>query len=238
MAEKLDFITRRPIAHRGLHDGNILCWENTLSGFQRAIDHNFSIELDVTLSKDGVAMVFHDKALKRLSGQEGYVHETNAIELQKMTIGGTDDHVPTLSDTLALIDGQVPVIIELKGVTPDIDALAGAVAKDLEGYHGDAAMMSFDHWLVRRFKDVAPNRPRGLTAEGLSTEAMEAHFSMLAHDIQFVSYSVDELDNAFITLCRDRLSMPIITWTVRNEADIAATRKYAHQMTFEGFIPE
>lgn len=238
MDTKLDFITRRPIAHRGLHDGNKECWENTLSGFQRAMDLNFSIELDVTLSQDGVAVVFHDKDLKRLTGLDGYVHETLSDDLRLMSIGGTADRIPTLSETLAMIDGQVPVIIELKGVESLGATLVEAVAYDLKDYHGDAAIMSFDHWLVRAFKTFAPEVPRGLTAEGISPEAMEAHFSMLAHDIDFVSYSVNELDNLFIETCREQLSMPIITWTVRTPQHITDSHQFAHQMTFEGFLPD
>lgn len=237
MDQKLDFITRRPITHRGLHDGNRECWENTLSGFRRAIDLNFSIELDVTLSKDGVAMVFHDKDLKRLTGRDGYVLETLSKDLKTYAIGGTADLIPTLAETLALINGQVPVIIELKGQEPDMDQLVDAVAHDLKDYQGEAAIMSFDHWLVRRFKDAAPDVPRGLTAEGLTQEAMEAHFSMLSHDMDFVSYSVNELDNVFVQTCREKLSMPIITWTVRTPKQVADTQHFAHQMTFEGFLP-
>lgn len=233
----LGFITERPITHRGLHDGNKACWENTLSGFQKAIDHKFAIECDVTLSADGVAMVFHDHKLQRLTGESGEVESSTSRDLQAMQIGGTADRIPTLAETLALVAGQVPIIIELKGVEGAGHDLVGAVARDLADYRGDAAIMSFDHWLVRHFKGDCPDRPRGLTAEGLAPEAMEAHGAMLPHDMHFVSYSVKELDNPFVALCRDRLAMPIITWTVRTEADVAATQKFAHQMTFEGFLP-
>ena len=74
MKNKLDWLIARPIAHRGLHDGNRLVWENTLSAFADAMKHNYAIECDVHLTKDGVPIVFHDGDLKRLTGKEGQVH--------------------------------------------------------------------------------------------------------------------------------------------------------------------
>ena len=79
---------------------------------------------------------------------------------------------------------------------------------------------------------------RGLTAWGTATQEIEAHFSMLAHGIDFVSYAVDHLPNPFVTFVRDRLGMPVISWTVRDEAAVELTFAHADQMTFEGFEPE
>ena len=45
----LNWLTARPIAHRGYHDMNNTVWENTLSAFDRAIAHDFSIECDLGL---------------------------------------------------------------------------------------------------------------------------------------------------------------------------------------------
>jgi glycerophosphoryl diester phosphodiesterase len=115
------------------------------------------------------------------------------------------------------------------------EALVAAVARTLAAYRGKAAIMSFDHWLVRRFATDAPGIAAGLTAEKRTVPALEAHFSMLAHPISFVSFSVTDLPNPFVSFVRDKLAMPVITWTVRDEAAKAATRAYADQMTFEGF---
>lgn len=231
----ISWLTRRPIAHRGYHDLNRSRWENTLSAFDAAIERDYAIECDVHLSADGVPVVFHDSVLNRLAGRDGFVHEMSAAELNQLKVGGTDDHIPTLAEMLARVRGRVPLVIELKGVEGKDTGLVAAVAQTLEGYRGEAAIMSFDHWLVRRFADDAPGIPAGLTAEKRTIPALEAHFSMLAHPISFVSFGVSDLPNPFVSFVREKLAMPVITWTVRDEEARAATFAHADQMTFEGF---
>jgi len=233
----LSWLTERPIAHRGLHDMNNERWENTLPAFQAAINGGFSIECDLHLSSDGVPMVFHDHALRRLTGQEGTIAEKTAAEMGAMPIGGTSDCAPTLREMLDLVAGQVPLVIELKASEGHDDTLVEKVVETLQGYSGKVVLMSFSHRLVRQLAKFAPDLPRGLTAEGLSPEAMEAHFSMLAHDLSFVSYAVKELPNPFVSFVRERLSLPVITWTVQDQEAVDRTFRHADQMTFEGFTP-
>lgn len=234
----MDFLTRVPIAHRGLHDMNKARWENTLSAFEAAMARGYAIECDVHLTADGKVVVFHDSELKRLAGRDGHVHDLTLAEMTALAIGGTADRAPSLDAMLDLVDGKVPLVIELKGVESEDKGLVAAVAACLRPYRGEAAIMSFDHWLVRRFRAEAPGVPAGLTAWGTKPADMEAHFSMLAHDVDFVSYAWDHLPNPFVTFFRERLGRPVITWTVRDEKAVAATRAYADQMTFEGFLPE
>lgn len=234
----LAWMTRRPIAHRGLHDGNKLVWENTLAAFKLAIAGNFAIETDVHLTKDGVAVIFHDGDLKRLAGRDGFVRDQTATEICAMNIGGTAEKVPTLRELLDLVNGQVPVIIELKGDAGFDDGMVAAVAADLAAYKGHAAIMSFDHHLIREFAKIAPRIPGGLTAEGTSIADLEANFSMLTHGVSFVSYNVHHLPNLFTTFVRERLDMPVITWAVRTKEDFDRTYANADQATFELCNPD
>lgn len=234
----LAWLTARPIAHRGFHDLNRQRWENTLSAFDAAVERNYAIECDVHLSADGVPVVFHDDKLERLTGQPGVVYEKTASELAQMSIGGTADHVPTLAEALARIAGRVPIVIELKGIEAKDEGLVEAVSQALAGYDGKSAIMSFDHWLIRDFARAAPGIAAGLTAHGKTIRDLEAHFSMLAHPIAFVSFGVMDLPNPFVTFVRERLAMPVITWTVRDDWARNVTATHADQMTFEGFTPE
>ena len=231
------WLTERPIAHRGLHDGNRTRWENTLSAFAAAANKGFSIECDVHLTADGVPVVFHDDHLSRLAGTTGFVWQRTAAEMGALRIGRTSDHAPTLRETLDLVAGRVPLVIELKGMPGHDEGLVAAVARDLERYDGKAAIMSFDHWLIRDFARHAPGVAAGLTATGVAPHELEAHFSMLANGISFVSFDVTQLPNPFVSFVRDRLVMPVITWTVRGPDAVDATRRHADQMTFEGFDP-
>ena len=234
----LSWLTARPIAHRGLHDLNNRRWENTLSAFSAAVDGGYAIECDVHLTSDGVPVVFHDHELQRLAGQDGYIWQRTAAEMAALRIGGTADHAPTLDEVLKLVNGRVPLVIELKGTPGRDEGLVAAVARRLENYRGKAAIMSFDHWLIRQFSGQAPGIPGGLTACGTRNQDIEAHFAMLAHGIAFVSYAAGDLPNRFISFVREKLAMPVITWTVRDQPAVDLTFRYADQMTFEGFEPQ
>ena len=98
--------------------------------------------------------------------------------------------------------------------------------------------MSFDHWLIREFKTYMPDIPAGLTAYGRDSHLIEAHFAMLAHGLDFTSYAAGDLPNPFVSFVRDRLKMPVITWTIRDKPAVDLTFRYADQMTFEGFDPD
>ncbi|WP_157019768.1 glycerophosphodiester phosphodiesterase [Mesorhizobium xinjiangense] len=233
----LSWLTARPIAHRGLHDMNKARWENTLPAFEAAAQRGYAIECDVRLTKDGVPVVFHDPDLKRLTGRDGLVRDMACEDLCALTIGSTVDHVPTLQQMLDLVAGRVPLVVELKGCRGFDEGLVAIVARHLSDYDGKAAIMSFDHWLIRQFAAQAPGIPAGLTACGSNTEEIEAHFSMLAHDIDFVSYGVFDLPNPFVRFVREKLSMPVISWTVREQGDVERTFAHVDQMTFEGFEP-
>lgn len=233
----IDWLKKRPIAHRGLHDLNQTRWENTLSAFKAAIAADFAIECDVHLTKDGQVVVFHDDELKRLTGREGRISALTGAEATALSIGGTDDHVPTLRQMLDLVAGRVPLVIELKGVEGRDDGLVAAVAKELANYQGQVAIMSFDHHLIRHFASDAPDIPGGLTAEGTSVKDLEAHFSMLAHGLSFVSYNVHHLPNPFISFVQQKLSMPVISWTIRDKDMQRHSDLNVDQITFEGFDP-
>jgi glycerophosphoryl diester phosphodiesterase len=232
-----ELLTRRPIAHRGLHDGNVHRFENSLSAFEAAIAGHFAIELDVQLSADGVAIVFHDATLDRLTRETGPVATRTASELKAIALGETGDHIPTLAEMLDLVAGRTPVVVEMKDNGARNADLARAVADALAGHDGPVAVMSFEHGLLSDFKATGSSVPYGLTAEGIGAPALAEHEKALALDISFVSYHVKALPNAFVAHVRDDLGLPVITWTVRTPEDVEATRRYADQMTFEGFMP-
>jgi glycerophosphoryl diester phosphodiesterase len=234
----LTWLTERPIAHRGFHDMNRRRWENTLPAFEAALQRGYAIECDVHLAMDGVPVVVHDEELRRLTGHSGHVWQRTSRELAALRVGGTEARVPLLADLLDLVDGRVPLVIELKGVPGHDDGLAGAAVSALRAYRGPAALMSFDHWLIRALATHAGPLPYGLTAMGTAMPMIEAHFSMLAHGIHFTSYHVMDLPNPFVTFMRARLGLPAISWTVRDEDGAQRSRLHADQMTFEGFEPQ
>ena len=101
-------------AHRGLHDNETDAPENSMNAFKKAIDAGYGIELDVQLTKDRIPVVFHDETLKRVCGVDGRVRDYTYEELQQFRLCRSDERIPLFSDFLKLVDGKVPLIIEIK----------------------------------------------------------------------------------------------------------------------------
>lgn len=232
----LRWLTERPIAHRGLHDLNRTVWENTLTAFSRAVDAGYAIECDLQYAADGVPVVFHDDQLERLCAITGDVRAKTSVELGMLSVGGTTDKVPTLTQMLKLVGGRVPLVIELKGRAGDDDGFVASVLEAVEDYDGPVALMSFDHWLLKELKELGSPRPVGLTAEGTDPETFFVHEEAMQLGLDFISYHYAHLPNPFITKER-QAGIPVITWTVRDQDGIDRTREEADQMTFEGFDP-
>ena len=225
-----------PVAHRGYHDLNKHVWENTLSAFSRAVEAGFAIECDLHYASDGVPIIFHDEDLKRLCNLNGDVRERTSRELGLIAVGGTSDKIPTLRQLLDLVQGKVPLVLELKGREADDEGFAESVLEVLQGYEGKVALMSFDHWLLRDLKALEAPYPLGLTANGNTPEEIKTHAAAMEIGLDFISFYYGDLPNAFITGERGK-GIPVITWTVRDEEARRRTFANAHQMTFEGFDP-
>ena len=137
---------------------------------------------------------------------------------------------------LRLVAGRVPIVIELKVSEGKDEGLVAAVAKGLEGYEGDVALMSFEHRFIRLFASQAPGIACGLTAHGRTPADLEAHFFECWRMGSILSPSMSPIcPNRFVTTVREKLAMPVITWTVREPWAVDVTRSHADQMTFEGF---
>ncbi len=230
------WIKELPVAHRGYHDLNNTVWENTLSAFSRAVEAGFAIECDLHYASDGVPIIFHDEDLERLCNLKGDVRERTSGELGLIAIGGTKDKVPTLKQLLNLVQGKVPLVLELKGREADDEGFAESVLEVLEGYEGKVALMSFDHWLLKDLKELGAPYPVGLTANGNTAEEYATHEKAMELGLDFISYYYADLPNSFMSRQRDK-GIPVITWTVRDEDARKRTFDNADQMTFEGFDP-
>lgn len=234
----LDWLIRRPIAHRGLHDGNHLVAENSLPAARAAIAAGYAIECDVQLSADGTPYIFHDDTLDRLTGRADAFRETDDAALSGLALVAGGATIPTVADFLALVNGAVPIVMELKGISAETDAgYVERLRPALSGYSSELALMSFDAWLIDQLLEAGLPHPVGLTAEGTKLEALRRHREIFGRGCDFVSYNVHHLPNAFVGWVRER-GAPVMTWTVRTPDDEAQSRRHADQITFEGFAPQ
>ena len=247
---EIPWLVRQPIAHRGLHARDAGCCENTISAAQAAIARGFAIECDVQLSADGEAMVFHDDLLERLTGLAQLVGELSAAELNRLAVGGTSDRIPTLSSFLEIIAGQVPLICEIKSSFAGDVRLTDRVAQLVSNYSGPLALKSFDPMVLSHLRSThQTSLPLGIVAEAHYDDpewgfldanqkralAALAHFSETRPD--FLSFAVNDLPHAGPSLFRMGLRRPVVTWTVRTQAQRVEARTWADQMVFEGFVP-
>ncbi|MGD9471750.1 MAG: glycerophosphodiester phosphodiesterase family protein [Novosphingobium sp.] len=217
-ADRVGWLRQSTYAHRGLHGNGRV--ENSPSAFSAAIERGLGIECDVQRSGDGQAVVFHDWELDRLTGESDRVATRNTAQLQQVRLSGADDCIPTLRDLLALVAGKVPLLIEVKSRRDTrIAALCLAVRRDLEGYRGHHAVMSFDPRVSRWFALHSPETVRGLVVseEGARTLGghLRRHAALWHARPDFLAYDVRDLPSRFASAQRRR-GLPVLTWTVRN----------------------
>ena len=142
------------IAHRGLHNEEIP--ENTIPAFEKAIEMGYAIKLDVQQISDGNIVVFHDKKLERLTGKDGYIKNLKIDDLDSSFISGTENTIPLLTDVLALVDGKVPLLIEIKNEYKVGDQ-EKRIIDILKDYKGEFAIQSFNPNVVQFVKNKAPD---------------------------------------------------------------------------------
>ena len=246
-----NWLVAKPIAHRGLHNKAEGIIENTVSAAEAAIAHGFPIELDVQLTADNEAIVFHDFELDRLTGQSGLVVERKHSDLSGIDIAGakSGDKIPSFKDYLSTIAGRTPLVIEIKSKFNGDMRLTKRVIEILAGYNGPFVVKSFDPDIVAHLRENAPNITRGfigeleyaskadsfLTPEAKHRMANLLHFSETQP--HFLSWRVKDIPCASTHLSKILGNLPVMTWTVRNPEDRAKAEKHADQMVFEGFLP-
>ena len=217
-------MTSIAFAHRGLHGPLTGHIENSLLAFQAANKLGHGFELDVLLSKDNKAMVFHDVSLKRLTGKSGNIQDLTAEQLSKITLTGSNDVILSLKEVLLNIDPNYPILVEIKGDQRQWDNIAQAVFNDIKDYSGPIAIMSFYPAIVAWFQTHAPHILRGLVATSLNDGEMPAEFFSETTQISFIdslkvdfiAYDIKALPNDVTEYCQDN-NTPVLTWTVRTD---------------------
>ena len=243
------WLTARPIAHRGLHDRARGLIENMPAAAQAAVSGNFSIECDIQLTADGEAMVHHDDALGRLTEGSGALLGMTSGQLRAVKFKDTSERMMSLGDLCALVDGRVPLVIEVKSHFDGDRKLVTRMSEVLAPYSGPAVGMSFDPDQVLALREKMPALPRGIIAERTydeadwpdATPAQRQNMLHLRHAFRtqphFVAYWVDDLPAPAPWIARNIFGLPLLTWTVRTPEQRARAARYADQMIFEGFRP-
>ena len=244
-----DWLTARPVAHRGLHDRAHGIIENMPGAALAAIDGNFAIECDIQLTADGEAMVHHDDELGRLTEGAGALLGLTSTALRAVRFKDTAERMMSLADLCILVRGRVPIIVEVKSHFDGDRRLVKRMAEVLASYSGPVAGMSFDPDQVAALREMIPERPRGIVAQTDYTEvdwpeatpAQRAGMRHLKHALRtrphFVAYWVNDLPAPASWIARHIVRLPLLTWTVRTAEQRTRAGQYADQIIFEGFGP-
>ena len=243
MSGSCQFLFGRPFAHRGLHDEYRP--ENSMAAFEAAVRAGYPIELDVRVSADGQAIVFHDAKLRRMTDANGLVEEANAEALKKFCLGGSQEGIPGLSDVLDMISGRVPVIVEIKTCLSQVGLVEEAALPILRRYDGPFAVTAFDARTLAWFRKRQPEWPRGHNVGSRYLAPYEPWWRRLAWEFL---YDVDDAQPDFVVYDRRDLphwattrmrttGMPVLAYTIWDIGEMLRLAPHADNVIFEGFLP-
>ncbi|MEM9591290.1 MAG: glycerophosphodiester phosphodiesterase family protein [Pseudomonadota bacterium] len=240
---------KRPIAHRGLHDATRGIAENSKSAVKAAMRQGTAVEVDLQRAADDMPVVFHDATLDRTTNESGPLAALDVDTLRSIPLKEGGDPILSLPDLLDLVGDTVPLLLEVKSSFRGNGAFEANIAKLLASYKGPVAVMSFDPQCISAFREHAPALPRGLVSGRFTDDVSKKSFSArqrfaMRHLLtslfarpQFVAYDVRALPAVAPLIAKFVVGLPLLAWTVRDEADLEKAHRYADAPIFEGIAP-
>lgn len=230
-------------AHRGLHDNKSEAKENTLLAIKKAVDASYGVEFDIRLSKDGQIVLFHDDCLKRMTGVDKNVRDLDYVELERIPLLNCQEKIPLFTEVLKLVDGKVPLIIELKCDFDDVDELASKTCDLLDKYHGAFMVESFNPKAVQWFRKHKPDYIRGQLSSGyfpnLSFSQNFLMSKLLLNFLSrpdFVAYEHKYRKNLTLWIQKHIYKNLMVCYTVKNKEDFEKNTRFFDLIIFEGFL--
>lgn len=234
----------RNLAHRGLHTKDKKIPENSLAAFRAACEADYGIELDIQLTKDEQIVVFHDDDLKRVCNIDNRVDFYTYQELQEFFLASTAEQIPLFSEVLKLVNGKVPLLIELKSGSKN-SLLCRKAVELLKNYHGHFCIESFNPFIVRWFKKNAPYILRGqlsAPAKEFYEVAPKYQAFLLSHLLSnflarphFIAYHKQK--HSLTVRLAESLGAMRIVWTVRKKDDHNHFEQLNDAVIFEHYLP-
>ena len=249
-----DTFSGKLYAHRGLHDNTSDAPENSLKAFARAVERGYGIELDVQMTADGVPVIMHDNTLERMARDNegkpatGKICERTYSEIRELHLLDTDEKIPSLDEALKLIDGKVPLIVELKVERYDISVCAAADAL-LSWYGGAYCVESFNPLALLWYRRYRGGITRGQLSEDFRKEDPDEYkgalYFLLTYMVfnfltkpNFIAYNLRYSNNISLKLCRRLFGAAAFAWTVRSEEELSEMADRFDAFIFEGFLPD
>lgn len=232
-------------AHRGLYDNMRGIPENSLLAFERAASMGYGMEMDVQLTADHVAVIFHDWDLKRMCGIDKKISDMTYAELKDICLLRTAERIPTLWEALSVVNGRVPLIIELKSnaLNSSLPRIADSI---LENYKGDYCIESFNPVILLWYKHHRPEITRGQLATnylrdlGYTNPLLFSLEKLLFNCVSrpdFISYNWKYRKEPSRRICRRLYHTLSVAWTIQSKKELELCEKDFDLFIFEGFTP-
>ncbi len=224
-------------AHRGLHNPLFSIVENSATAIRMAVEAGVGIEIDVQMSSDRVPMVFHDETLFRLTGEDGRLSFMKAVDIRNVPYSVGTDHIISLEDCLNLVQGKVPLLIEVKSHWTGLPEMEQGLIDVLNSYNGSHGIMSFDPSIIERLKKLGSSSPLGLvTAQcpskdwpGISEEQRQSgtlQFEKARElEIGFIAHEIGDIHNPYLSKLIQDLKIPLMSWTVKSSAMLQSAKE-------------
>lgn len=246
--DKISMFKGCNFAHRGLFQNEGEAPENSLPAFKKAVEEGFAIELDVQLTSDKVPVVIHDFDLKRACGADVKVKDLTIDELRSCyRLFESEEKVPTLAEVLELVDGRVPLLVEIKSMNLDM-TVCRRTCELLDAYKGEWCVESFNPAVLFWFRWKRPHVIRGQLSDDFVKEGMEKHKWLMkmhtnlvtnfATKPDFIAYNYKYANSLGFKLNRILYGVPAFAWTVKNEKQQKRAKKYFDTMIFDSFVPK
>jgi glycerophosphoryl diester phosphodiesterase len=196
--------------------------------FAGALEIGAGIECDLRLTADNQIVVFHDPDCWRMCASPVRIGHSTLRQLSRLRVG--EHPIPTLRSLLSMIEGRVPLLLEVK-VGRDVWRWLPALAGALAGYNGRFGLMSFDPRISRLMKTNMPDVRRGLVVrDGLP--AARRQIAIWLADPQFVAVDRAALGQSWVARLRER--MPVYSWTIHTPEQRAQAAVHADAVIWEG----
>lgn len=239
MEKDISFLKGKIVAHRGMHNIYKKIPENSISAFSEAIKNGYAIEFDVHILKDDMLVVFHDDNLKRVCGIDIDIKDKTYDEIKDIKLFNTEEHIPTFEEVLNVIDGKVPIVIEVKHDVKS-NKIIDLIMEKLKDYKGKYVIKSFDPFKILYLKKNYPEVIRGQLSASFKKDKMPKIEKILLKNLffnfltkpDFISYEVGALPNKHVE--KFRKTKPVFVWTIRNKSQYEKAKEYGDTFIAEG----
>lgn len=236
---------KKYFAHRGLHDNAGDAPENSMAAFRRAAEAGYGIELDVQMTKDGIPVIFHDGTMERMCGVKAKIEDYTYAQLQQFKLAVSEERIPRLEDMLNMVDGRVPLIVEIKSETRNV-SFCEVIDCMLRAYQGEYCIESFNPLVLLWYRRYHNSVVRGQLASNFRMDGgyKSPIYFFMTHLLlnfftapDFIAYNHQFEEEPGRRICRWLFRHPAVAWTIRSAEELEKMRKKFDVFIFENFLP-